>query len=49
MNKNIFIVVLTLLVSSCTIAKNVGNAQVKGNGNLASENRTLSNYMQKTA
>ena len=25
-NKNIFIVVLTLLVSSCTIAKNVGNA-----------------------
>ena len=44
MNKNIFIVVLTLLVSSCTIAKNVGNAQVKGNGKLASEIRTLSNF-----
>ena len=44
MNKNIFIVVLTLLVLSCSIAKNVGNTQVKGNGNLASEIRTLSNF-----
>ena len=32
------------MVSSCSITKNMGNAQVKGNGNLASEIRTLSNF-----
>ena len=32
------------MVSSCSITKNMGNAQVKGNGNLASEMRKLSNF-----
>ena len=32
------------MVSSCTITKNMGNAQVKGNGNLASEMRELPNF-----
>ena len=32
------------MVSSCSITKNMGNAQVKGNGNLASEMRELSNF-----
>ena len=32
------------MVSSCSITKNMGNAQVKGNGNLASEIRNLSNF-----
>ena len=44
MNKKCFIVILTLMVSSCSITKNMGNAQVKGNGNLASEMRKLSNF-----
>ena len=44
MNKKYFIVILTLMVSSCSITKNMGNAQVKGNGNLASEIRNLSNF-----
>ena len=44
MNKKGFIVILTLMVSSCSITKNMGNAQVKGNGNLASEMRKLSNF-----
>ena len=44
MNKKCIIVILTLMVSSCSITKNMGNAQVKGNGNLASEMRTLSNF-----
>jgi len=44
MNKKCFIVLLTLMVSSCSITKNMGNTQVKGNGNLASEMRTLSNF-----
>ena len=32
------------MVSFCSITKNMGNAQVKGNGNLASEMRKLSNF-----
>ena len=32
------------MVSSCSITKNMGNAQVKGDGNLASEMRKLSNF-----
>ena len=32
------------MVSSCSITKNMGNAQVKGNGILASEIRNLSNF-----
>ncbi len=32
------------MVSSCSITKNMGPAQVKGNGNLASEMRKLSNF-----
>ena len=44
MNKKIFILILILMVSSCSITKNMGNAQVKGNGNLASEMRKLSNF-----
>ena len=32
------------MVSSCSITKNMGNAQVKGNGNLASEMRELSKF-----
>ena len=32
------------MVSSCSITKNMGNAQVKGNGNLVSEMRKLSNF-----
>ena len=44
MNKKIFILILSLIFSSCTITKNIGNAQVKGNGNLASEMRKLSNF-----
>ena len=32
------------MVSSCSITKNMGNAQVKGNGNLASEMRKLSKF-----
>ena len=44
MNKKIFILILSLIFSSCTITKNIGNAQVKGNGNLASEIRELSKF-----
>ena len=44
MNKKCFIVILTFMVSSCSITKDMGNAQVKGNGNLASEMRKLSNF-----
>ena len=44
MNKKYFIVILTFMVSSCSITKDMGNAQVKGNGNLASEMRKLSNF-----
>ena len=44
MNKKIFILILSLIFSSCTITKNIGNAQVKGNGNLSSEMRELSKF-----
>ena len=44
MNKKCFILILIFMFSSCSITKNVGNAQVKGNGNLASEIRNLSNF-----
>ena len=44
MYKKLFIVVLTLIVSSCSITKNMGNAQVKGNGNFVSEMRELSKF-----
>ena len=44
MNKKCFIVILTLMVSSCSITKNMGNAQVKGNGNFVSEMRELSKF-----
>ena len=32
------------MVSSCSITRNMGNTQVKGNGNLVSEMRKLSNF-----
>ena len=44
MNKKIFILILSLIFFSCIITKNIGNAQVKGNGNLSSEMRELSNF-----
>ena len=44
MYKKCFILILIFIFSSCTITNNVGNAQVKGNGNLASEIRELSKF-----
>ena len=44
MNKKCFILILIFIFSSCSITKNAGNAQVKGNGNLASEIRELSKF-----
>ena len=44
MNKKYFILILIFMFSSCSITKNVGNAQVKGNGNLSSEIRELSKF-----
>ena len=44
MYKKCFIIIFIFIFSSCSITKNAGNAQVKGNGNLASEIRELSKF-----
>ena len=44
MNKKCFILILIFMFSSCSITKNAGNVQVKGNGNVASEIRELSKF-----